>query len=48
MKWRPADQTTTDSNGYFAFDVIAEHYRRDKPSWMEFAQKTWMKQQTVM
>lgn len=34
-------QTTTDSNGYFAFDVEAGKYIIDveKPSWMEFAQK---------
>lgn len=34
-------QTTTDSNGYFAFDVPAGSYviEVQKPSWLEFAQK---------
>jgi hypothetical protein len=37
----PIDQTTTDSNGYFAFDVQAGQYilEVEKPSWLEFAQK---------
>jgi len=34
-------QTTTDSNGFYAFDVEAGRYRVEfiKPSWLEFTQK---------
>lgn len=35
------DQTRTDSNGYFAFDVRAGRYiiEVERPAWLEFAQK---------
>ena len=38
---KPLQQTTTDSNGYYAFNIQAGEYimEFEKPSWLEFAQK---------